>query len=64
MSVEPEAQTVKLFINGAFVESRTDEWMHVVNPATQETIARVPMATRDEIDAAGDVFGKLAELQA
>jgi malonate-semialdehyde dehydrogenase (acetylating)/methylmalonate-semialdehyde dehydrogenase len=41
--------TVKLLINGAFVESRTAHWSDVVNPATQEVIARVPHATPDEM---------------
>ncbi|SIR31825.1 CoA-acylating methylmalonate-semialdehyde dehydrogenase [Pseudacidovorax sp. RU35E] len=44
--------TVKLLIGGEFVESRTTEWRDVVNPATQEVLARVPFATPDEVDAA------------
>lgn len=44
--------TVKLLINGEFVDSRTTQWRNVVNPATQEVLARVPMATREEVDAA------------
>ena len=44
--------TVKLLIDGAFVESRTSEWRDVVNPATQEVLARVPFATAAEVDAA------------
>ncbi|RID99312.1 CoA-acylating methylmalonate-semialdehyde dehydrogenase [Simplicispira hankyongi] len=46
------APTVKLLIGGKFVESKTTEWRNVVNPATQEVLARVPFATADEIDAA------------
>ncbi|MDF1484413.1 CoA-acylating methylmalonate-semialdehyde dehydrogenase [Ramlibacter sp. H39-3-26] len=46
------APTVKLLIGGEFVESKTTEWRNVVNPATQEVLARVPFATPDEIDAA------------
>ena len=44
--------TVKLLINGQFVESTTTQWRDVVNPATQEVLARVPFATPAEIDAA------------
>jgi len=44
--------TVKLLINGEFVESKTDQWRDVINPATQEVLARVPFATQDEINAA------------
>ncbi len=44
--------TVKLFLDGQFVESTTDQWRDVVNPATQEVLAKVPFATADEISAA------------
>ncbi|HYD59153.1 MAG TPA: CoA-acylating methylmalonate-semialdehyde dehydrogenase [Noviherbaspirillum sp.] len=44
--------TVKLLINGELFESSTSEWRDVVNPATQEVLARVPFATPEEIRAA------------
>jgi malonate-semialdehyde dehydrogenase (acetylating) / methylmalonate-semialdehyde dehydrogenase len=44
--------TVKLLIGGEFVESSSTEWRDVVNPATQAVLARVPFATREEVDAA------------
>ncbi|AJK48886.1 CoA-acylating methylmalonate-semialdehyde dehydrogenase [Burkholderia plantarii] len=44
--------TVPLLIDGEFVESGTSEWRDIVNPATQEVLARVPFATVDEVDAA------------
>ena len=44
--------TVKLLINGEFVESGTREWRDIVNPATQEVLARVPFATAAEVDQA------------
>lgn len=44
--------TVKLLINGELVESSTTQWRDVVNPATQEILARVPFATPEEIQAA------------
>jgi len=37
--------TVKLLINGEPVESRSQQWRDIINPATQEVLARVPMAT-------------------
>ncbi len=46
------APAVKLLIGGQFVESKTTQWRNVVNPATQEVLARVPFATPEEIDAA------------
>jgi malonate-semialdehyde dehydrogenase (acetylating) / methylmalonate-semialdehyde dehydrogenase len=44
--------TVKLLINGKLTESKTKVWKDVVNPATQEVLARVPFATTDEINLA------------
>jgi len=51
-SPSTQPATVKLLINGEFIESKTTEWQDVINPATQEVLARVPMATDAEIDAA------------
>jgi malonate-semialdehyde dehydrogenase (acetylating) / methylmalonate-semialdehyde dehydrogenase len=50
--VAASAPTVKLLINGQFVESKAKEWRDVVNPATQQVLARVPMCGADEIDLA------------
>jgi malonate-semialdehyde dehydrogenase (acetylating)/methylmalonate-semialdehyde dehydrogenase len=44
------APTVKLLIDGKFVESKTTEWHDVI--ATQEVLAQVPFATDAEIEAA------------
>jgi len=46
------APTVKMLLDGKFIESRSDEWHDVVNPATQQVLAQVPFATDAEIDAA------------
>ena len=51
-STATQVATVKLLIGGKFVESKTTEWRDVVNPATQEVLARVPFATPAEVDAA------------
>ena len=48
----PNVPSVKLLINGEFVESATNQWHEVINPATQEVLARVPYATPDELAAA------------
>ena len=47
-----QVATVKLLIGGQFVESKTTEWRDVVNPATQQVLARVPFATPAEVDSA------------
>ncbi len=51
-ALETQLPTVKLLLDGKFVESRTSEWHDVVNPATQDVLAQVPFATDAEIDAA------------
>ncbi len=48
----PAIPHVKLLIDGKFVESRSQQWRDIVNPATQEVLARVPFATPDEVAAA------------
>ncbi len=50
--VSSAVPTVKLLINGQFVESKAKAWRDVVNPATQEVLARVPMCGADEVDLA------------
>lgn len=52
MSALTSVPTVKLLINGEFVESKTQQWRQVINPATQQVLAHVPFATDDEIKAA------------
>ncbi|MGM0774403.1 MAG: CoA-acylating methylmalonate-semialdehyde dehydrogenase [Pseudomonadota bacterium] len=53
-------KNVPLYIAGEFVESQTDQWIDVTDPATNEVIARAPCATdaemRRAIDNAGEVF--------
>ncbi len=51
-AVAQAVPTVKLFIDGKFVESKTTEWKDVVNPATQQVLSRVPFATSEELEAA------------
>jgi malonate-semialdehyde dehydrogenase (acetylating)/methylmalonate-semialdehyde dehydrogenase len=46
-----EIKNVKNYINGEWVESK-GEIVDVVNPATYQTIGRVPISTKEEIDAA------------
>ncbi|MEO5692012.1 MAG: CoA-acylating methylmalonate-semialdehyde dehydrogenase, partial [Usitatibacter sp.] len=46
------APKVKLLINGKFVDSKASNWRDVINPATQEVLARVPMCDADEVGEA------------
>ncbi|KKW68906.1 methylmalonate-semialdehyde dehydrogenase [Lampropedia cohaerens] len=51
-AADQDVPTVKLLIDGQFIESSTTQWRDVINPATQQVLARVPLATQQEIDAA------------
>lgn len=46
--------TTKLLIDGKLVESQTNEWIDLHNPATNEVITRVPCATQSEMQDAVD----------
>src|SRR5688572_26142899 len=55
MAANPQSQpaaTVKLLLDGKLVESGAKAWRDVVNPATQQVLARVPMCGADEVDRA------------
>lgn len=43
---------IPLYIDGQHVQSTSTEWRDVLNPATQEVVARVPFATAAEVDRA------------
>ncbi len=47
-----EVKKLKLWINGEYVESKTEKYMDAFNPSTGEVIAKVPCCTRDEVDMA------------
>ncbi len=51
----PDGSSIKslpLLIGGKHVESTSGRWCDNINPATQEVLSRVPMATAAEVDAA------------
>ena len=43
---------IPLLIGGKHVQSKSTEWRDVLDPATQKVVAQVPLATREELDAA------------
>lgn len=45
---------VKLFINGKWIESSTDKYVPIYDPGRGEVIAEMPLATKEEVDAAID----------
>jgi malonate-semialdehyde dehydrogenase (acetylating)/methylmalonate-semialdehyde dehydrogenase len=52
--------TLSNYINGEFKKSNATEHLDVINPATEEVIAQVPLSTKEELDeavkAARDAF--------
>jgi len=47
-----DIQELRNYVNGEWVESKSRQFLDVVNPATQKVLANVPMSTRDEVSAA------------
>lgn len=47
-----QVREVQHFINGKYYASKSKEWRDVTNPATQEIVARVPFATKEELNLA------------
>ncbi|MEC3658774.1 methylmalonate-semialdehyde dehydrogenase [Bacillus velezensis] len=47
-----EIRKLKNYINGEWVESKTDQYEDVVNPATKEVMCQVPISTREDVEHA------------
>ncbi|EKZ4608922.1 TPA_asm: CoA-acylating methylmalonate-semialdehyde dehydrogenase [Listeria monocytogenes] len=47
-----DVRKLKNYINGEWVESKTDKYEDVINPATGEVLCQVPISTRAELDQA------------
>ncbi len=45
-------EVLKNYINGTFIESKSPQLVDAMNPATDEVIARVPLSTMEECNAA------------
>ncbi|HET9406215.1 MAG TPA: CoA-acylating methylmalonate-semialdehyde dehydrogenase [Candidatus Sulfotelmatobacter sp.] len=48
----PPITKVPHYINGQWIESRSADWRDVINPATGEVLANVPLADATEVNAA------------
>ncbi len=51
---------IKNYVDGDWVESTSDEYRDIINPATQKTVAKVPLGNAEDVkaavDAASDAF--------
>ncbi|MDQ0185757.1 CoA-acylating methylmalonate-semialdehyde dehydrogenase [Cytobacillus kochii] len=58
--------TLKNFINGQWVEAKTENYQPVPNPATGEELAQVPISTIDDVNeavkAASEAFKKWSQM--
>lgn len=52
MTADTEVQTLNNFVGGQWVPSTSDKCDPVPNPATGETLANVPISTREDLDQA------------
>lgn len=51
-------KSLKMFIDGKFIENNTGKWIDVLNPSTEEVIARQPDGTVDDVRNAIDAAEK------
>lgn len=50
-----EVKILKLFINGEFCESNNPELVDVINPSTEELLAKIPAGSVEDVDKAIDI---------
>jgi len=56
--VKTQVLTIKNYINGEWIESKSGRYDQVPNPATGEIIAQVPHSSRAELDQAAEAAAK------
>ncbi|WP_221567204.1 CoA-acylating methylmalonate-semialdehyde dehydrogenase [Alkalihalobacillus sp. TS-13] len=61
MAQQTAVKTIKNYVDGKWIESKSDKTEPVYNPATGEVIGNVPISTREELDEAVDVARKAFE---
>ncbi len=49
---------LRMFIDGKFVENKSDKWINVLNPSTEEVVSRQPEGTAEDTKAAIDAAEK------
>ena len=50
-----EVKVLKNFINGEFEENTNYDYINVLNPSTEEVIAKIPSSSEADVDRAIDV---------
>ncbi|WP_064093621.1 CoA-acylating methylmalonate-semialdehyde dehydrogenase [Rossellomorea aquimaris] len=50
--IKKDVEAIKNFINGKWIESISSQSLEVLNPASNEEIARVPISTKEDVEMA------------
>ncbi|MGM0896573.1 MAG: aldehyde dehydrogenase [Bacillota bacterium] len=45
-------QTHQMYVNGEYIKSTGDEWIDIINPATEKVISKIPKGTPEDVDKA------------
>ncbi|MEZ0481483.1 aldehyde dehydrogenase [Planococcus sp. SSTMD024] len=45
-------QTHQMYVNGEYIASMGDEWIDIINPATEQVISKIPKGTEQDVDKA------------
>ncbi|MFD1032388.1 aldehyde dehydrogenase [Metaplanococcus flavidus] len=45
-------QKHQLYVNGNYIDSTGDEWIDIINPATEEVISQIPKGNKEDVDKA------------
>ena len=45
-------QTHQMYVNGEYIISTGDEWIDIINPATEQVISKIPKGTEQDVDKA------------
>lgn len=45
-------QTHQMYVNGEYIASTGDEWIDIINPATEQVISKIPKGTEEDVDKA------------
>lgn len=45
-------QEHQLYVNGEYIDSTGNEWIDIINPATEEVISKIPKGTEEDVEKA------------
>ncbi len=51
-------QTHQMYVNGEYIKSTGDEWIDIINPATEQVISKIPKGTEQDVNKAVEAAHK------